>query len=242
MRSPTDLGSNKTGTATAPVQSARMPTPGTSAAPLVSSLAAQRIAIAKASDPIGSMPPPLTLKGMAKTAIARIKGQRANTLLDKLGARAAFERSGTRLYDALLSKYDAFGTFDGGPSRAELELIRGEELAHFHLVVEAIEALGGDPTAVTPSADRDGVMSMGLVQTLSDPRSSLAECLEAILVAELVDNDCWTTLISLSDELGQKSLAEVFERSLAEEVRHLASVRQWLAAFIKLDASAGRSD
>jgi hypothetical protein len=42
-------------------------------------------------------------------------------LVDKLGERLAFERSGTRLYETLLSKFDSYGPFEGGPERAELE-------------------------------------------------------------------------------------------------------------------------
>lgn len=57
---------------------------------------------------------------------------------------------------------------------------------------------------------------------------NLKQSLEAILVAELVDNDCWTTLIELARAGGHKALAERFEGALAEEAVHLVNVRAWV--------------
>ena len=59
----------------------------------------------------------------------------------------------------------------------DLETIRADEARHFRLIAEAIESLGGDPTSQTPSADLAGVESMGLVQVLNDPRTSIAQSL-----------------------------------------------------------------
>jgi hypothetical protein len=56
-----------------------------------------------------------------RAAAKAMKGEKPTLLLDKLGERLAFERSGTRLYEALVSKHDAFGSFSGGPSREDLE-------------------------------------------------------------------------------------------------------------------------
>ena len=46
-------------------------------------------------------------------------GSTANTLSGQQGERLAFEGSGTRLYEALVLKDDAFGSFAGGPSKAD---------------------------------------------------------------------------------------------------------------------------
>ena len=135
-----------------------------------------------------------------------VPGQDPVLLLDKLGERIAFERAGTRLYDALLSKHDAGRTFRGAPSRAELQHIRDQEHEHFLMLVDAMERLGGDPTAVTPSADVQATASKGLPAVLADPRTDLLQCLEAILVAELVDNDCWTALMELAENAGETDL------------------------------------
>src|SRR5919199_336620 len=50
------------------------------------------------SDAIGSMPPPGSMKGMAKTGVAAMTGKHPQLLLDKLGERLAFERTSVPLY------------------------------------------------------------------------------------------------------------------------------------------------
>ena len=44
-------------------------------------------------------------------------GGQPTLLMDKLGERLAFEHAGARLYEALLSKHRAYGSFDGRPER-----------------------------------------------------------------------------------------------------------------------------
>jgi rubrerythrin len=187
-----------------------------------------RLEYSRGAPPVGTMPPPASLKGAAKTAVDTIKGNKPLVLLDLLGERAAFERTGTRLYDALLVKLEAADAHPGGPTRPQLERIRDEEIQHFQLVKEAIESLGGDPTVMTPSADIMGVASMGWPQVLTDPRTTLNESLKVILAAELVDNDGWLTLIDVAQGMGHDDLAAGFRRALAQEEEHLALVRGWL--------------
>jgi rubrerythrin len=194
-------------------------------------IAAVRIAYSKAGEPIGSIPP--------QDSEARPRKASAVTpiLLDKLGERLAFERSGVRLYDALLSKFDAFGTWKQGPTRDDLEEIRNDEWSHFAMLRQTLVKLGADPTAVTPSADVHGVASMGLPAVLADPRTSLSQCLEAILVAELVDNDCWENLSDLAEAIGEDELAQTFREALNEERDHLRRVRAWLGAALSQTAT-----
>lgn len=195
-----------------------------------SGIAEVREAYAKHADPVGSIPPPATLKGAAKTAMKALEGERASVLLDKIGERMQFERTGTRLYEALLSKFDAAPAMPNGPTRARLEEIYAEEEQHFVMLREAMVQMGGDPTAVTPSADVAGVLSMGVPQVLLDARTTFPQSLEAILLAELADNDGWTLLIQLARELGQDELAHRFGVALAEEEEHLRDVRAWVTA------------
>jgi len=70
------------------------------------------------------------------------------------------------------------------------------------------------------------------VQVLTDPRTTLDQCLNAILVAELADNDGWMLLASLADAMGHEEMAETFREALADEAMHLANVRQWVAASV----------
>ena len=70
---------------------------------------------------------------------------------------------------------------------------------------------------------------MGLVAVLTDPRTTLTQCLDALLTAELADNDGWKILIAMAEASGQDELAQRFATALAEEDHHLASVRAWIA-------------
>jgi len=148
-------------------------------------------------------------------------------LMDKLGERLAFERSGTRLYDALMMKCKAAGAKI--PAK-ELQHIRDEEAMHFALCGAAIQSLGGDPTEQTPCADIAGVEGMGLVQVLTDPRTTVAQCLHAILVAEMTDNAAWEELIELTLPTGNDDLVARFRKAQANEAEHLEKVRGWYKA------------
>jgi hypothetical protein len=87
---------------------------------------------------------------------------------------------------------------------------------------------GADPTAQTPCADLTGVESSGLVQSLNDPRTTVAQGLHSILIAELADNAAWELLIELANGTGQTQLVEQFSAALAEEQEHLQQVRTWV--------------
>jgi rubrerythrin len=227
-------GTNLTGMAAAPQRGQEMLT-GMDEFPPTSQGSAQevaqvRIAYAKMAEPLGSVPLPAGFKDTMQTAVKAVKGESPMLLMDKLGERLAFERTGTRLYEALVSKYDAFGGFAGGPSREDLEHVRQEEYRHFTLLQSAIEQLGGDPTAVTPSADLQATASHGIKQVIVDPRTTLLQSLEALLVAELADNACWEALVELAQGAGEDALVRQFERARATEQEHLQKVRAWLAA------------
>lgn len=236
----TPTGKNRTGMAMSPIDS-RSLLDGVEEVPASASLDGRtREAIAapyiEEKVLIGSVPPPSSIKGVGKIAVALLQGERAAVLIDKLGERLAFERTGTRLYEAVISKAQ-LSAVSSESMLEELEAIHDEELAHFHLVKDFIESLGGDPTAVTPSADVVAVASSGLVKVVTDPRTTLPQCLEALLVAELADNDGWTTLIQLAERFGQREMVEHFLDAREAEQRHLSKVRGWLASFVTAEAS-----
>jgi hypothetical protein len=232
-----ELGMNRTGVATAPILTTAMLAGTEELTPDGSGderqIAQARGVFAREAEPLGSVPPPLTAKGMLKSAGQAIKGQDPVLFVDKLGERLAFERTGVRLYEAVLSKFDALGSYEGGPSRAELEQILADEFAHFSLLQDAIKGLGADPTVMTPSADLHANISKGAMEVVVDPRTTLAQTLEAVLVVELADNECWQNLIQLAYDAGQRELAERFAMALHDEVEHLTRVRRYIAAALK---------
>ena len=184
-------------------------------------LAKIRTEYARDADPVGTLPDPAASGVMA-------------VLMDKLGARLAFERAGTRLYDALMAKCQAAPS--GQPPLKELQHIREEEATHFALVGAAIQSLGGDPTAQTPEADVTGVEGMGLMQVLTDPKTSVAQALHAILVAEMTDNAAWEELVELTTRAGNDDLAGRFIKAHQEEIEHLQKVRGWYQAATRAQA------
>jgi rubrerythrin len=227
-------GTNLTGLAAAPQRSQEMLT-GMEEFPPSSEgsaedLALVRIAYAKEVEPLGSVPPLVHAKGKGKSAAKAMKGEQLLLFMDKLGERLAFERTGTRLYEALVSKHDAFGSFTGGPSREALEHIRQEEYQHFTLLQSVIEQLDGDPTAVTSSANLHATAARGIQMVIVDPRTTLLQSLEAILIAELADNACWEALIELAQEAGKDTFVQQFQEALRNEQDHLDKVQAWLAA------------
>ena len=147
--------------------------------------------------------------------------------MDKLGERLAFERAGTRPYEAFLRKCrlrpDQLGPVEIG----RVEHCMAEEARHFAMRSEVITQLGGDPTVQTPSADAAAVQSMGLVQAVTDPNTTVLQSLQALLTAELVDGAAWELLIALMTASGQDEMTEPFQQALQEEEEHLVQVRQW---------------
>lgn len=229
------MGDNRTGTARARERTEEMVSGNSEFAPLPNfddgPIAELRREYSAESEPLGSMPPPASLKQVGKTVMGKMKGGSPSLFVDKIGARLAFERAGVRLYQALLSKHDAFGSYEGGPTREALENIMEEEHAHFLLLRDAMESLGSDPTAVTPSADIEDTASNGIRALLVDPRVNLAQSLEAILIAELADNDCWDGLVELAAQAGEDDLVARFSAARDQEREHLVMVRSWLSAF-----------
>lgn len=238
-------GTNRTGIAMAPERSQGMLMgmeefpPNSQGSAL--DIAQVRIAYAQEAEPMGSIPMPAGLKGKVQTAVKAVMGEQPTLFMDKLGERLAFERTGTRLYEALISKHEAFGSFAGGPSKADLEHICEEEYRHFTMLQAAIEQLGGDPTAVTPAANFSATASQGIPKVIVDPRTTLLQSLEAALIAELSDNACWETLVELAQQAGENDLAQQFEQALVNEQDHLRKVRTWLAAGQGLKQNGSRN-
>jgi hypothetical protein len=232
LETSTTTGANHTGLALHPdqleamIHGAREFPPTSSGDP--KAIAEMRIAYAREGSPHATMP--------ATTAVAADR----LPLLDQLGARLQFERTGTRLYDALITKLDAYGGFDGGPSRHQLLEIREQELGHALVVQDLIRGLGGDPTVITPCANLQATASKGIGDVLVDPRTSLIDCLEIILIAELADQESWAGLARTAEPLGDAELAAKITQAQQTELEHLAKLRGWIEAATRLRSPTKR--
>jgi hypothetical protein len=234
------MGMNRTGIDMSPIHSKEM-IEGAELGPITAGTDVEmdlvrREYIAEA-EPVGTVPLPGTVKGAIQTAVEWVKGKDPAVFIDKLGERLAFERTGTRLYEALLTKLAAMGSWEGGPTREDLQQIHDQELAHFDLLRGAMEEIGADPTAETPAADIVGVESMGIAQVIADPRTTLAQSIHAIFTAELTDHEGWAMLVDLARALGKEEMASQFERAQVHEAQHVARVRAWLASHVEAEAT-----
>lgn len=232
MKEQTPMGMNRTGIQMSPFDTNAMQSnPPESMKPATpgdeSALADMRGNYISTADPVGSVPVPGTVRGALTTGVSLLTGDQPQLLLDKLGERLAFERTGTRLYDALITKFVTLQDTTTSMTLADLQQIRQDEARHFTMIASAIESVGGDPTSQTPCADLAGVESMGLMQVVTDPRTTVAQSLHAILVAEMSDNAGWEMLIALAEDQGQNGLISDFTVALDEERVHLQQVRKW---------------
>lgn len=238
---PIDTGMNRTGLGASPVDARRTTQGGQAGMPIPSidttEIEDLRVAYSREAEPVGTMPPPATVKGAVKTVARALKGEKVNVFLDLLGERLAYERTGVRLYEALMAKLAAADVHPRGPTRLDLEELRDDELTHMALCEQAILELGGDPTTMTPCADVTAVLGSGLLKVVTDSRTTLTQCLKAMITAENTDTDSWMVLADMAEKLGHQELFESFRDVLLKEEEHLAKVRTWTKA--SLDAQAG---
>jgi len=193
-------------------------------------------AYALEADRVGTVPVPARMKGVASTAMQALKGNKPQVLIDKLGERLAYERTGVRLYEALALKVQA-ASEGFAPDLGELRRIRDDEEAHFLMVGKYLQQIGADPTAMTPCADISGVAASGHLQVLTDPRTTVAQALNSILAVELGDNASWELLIELVKESGHDEMAQAFTVALQTEQQHLQTVRGWLRQAVLEEAT-----
>jgi bacterioferritin (cytochrome b1) len=245
MEDPTALGHNRTGMQMSPLQSeallnaareaqslADVTEPEQPEALLMSEVRREYVNEAEA---LGSVPPPGTVTGALKSGAGMLTGKRLQVLIDKVAERLAYERGGTRLYDAALVKVTALAA--GTPVSLErVKQIRNQEVEHAELLRQALVDLGADPTAQTPCADLVGVQSMGLLQAVADPRTSLVQTLSTLLAAELIDVASWELLSRLARSMGHEDLSDRFDHALEQENEHLKTVAGWYEGLLTSDA------
>lgn len=231
MENQTKVGMNRTGMQKAPKQGAAQVEYAQSQPPHPDQGSEQDIALLRASyveeaDRVGSVPVP----------VGKAKGHNPEVLFDKLGERAAYERAGVRLYQAMISKVQVCTHPEKEGLLADLNHIMEEEFHHFQILSQVIEQLGGDPTAQTPGADVSAVAALGMVQVVTDPRTTLAQCLQALLSTEMTDNAAWELLIELAEQAGHEDMVAPFQKALASEQEHETMVKKWLRKMVMEEA------
>lgn len=245
MQNTTSLGMNRTGAQSSPLETSKMEDYAESHSPHMEDtvlahegIAAVRSDYGQEADAVGTVPLPGTLTGAVTTGFAKLTGKKPEVLVDKLGERLAFERTGVRLYEALMDKLASLSGTQALPFGMEdLQHHHDEELQHMELCAAALESIGADPTAQTPCADTVAVASSGIMQVLTDPRTTMAQCLSAMLTAELTDTASWELLIDLTRGSGQADLLPGFEEALQREREHTQRVQHWLGELIMQEAT-----
>lgn len=228
------MGSNRTGMDTSPIDGEAMVEGAESltdtAPPPQERVADFRKLAIDESGAVGSIPVPGTLKGALGLGKEKLQGHGPEVLVNKLGQRLAFERAGTRLYDAMIKKCEA------GMNNATAKVVsvdtlkkfRDEEWEHMLLVKSVMTELGLDATAMTPDADIGAVAAMGLPMVVSEPRTTILQCLEAIQIAELTDNAAWADLKELCLGMGLRDIADRFSKPIDQEKVHEDVVADWI--------------
>ena len=240
-----EMGTNRTGMLSTPGNAASMQAlelqpiadgGGRDTYAAVAPVLAFRRFYANQATPLGAIPPPRErVDGIEQPA-------RLAILLDRLGERLAFERFGTRLYQAFVQKCQLRGDEAGGLPLNEFTRFCEEEAQHMRMLADAITRLGGDPTSQTPSADAAGMQNAGLIQVIASPSTTVCQSLQAILTAELTDECAWGLLIAMTRDLGVDDLTETFRHALGQEEEHLRTVRRCYEAMSLQESRTGAMD
>lgn len=173
--------------------------------------------------------------GSANTPVRKkASGHAPAALIDKLGERIAFERTGVQRYEAMVAKAEAAGASTEKIDR--LKYFWDEEAAHREAAITAMASLGAEVDAAAPSADPGGISGQ-ILQMITDPDTSMAQSLDALMTAALIDNAAWDLLIDLARDAGQADMAASFEQILQQKQDHLGTLRIWLREALGVEHS-----
>lgn len=147
-------------------------------------------------------------------------------VLDMLSARVTFERTGVKLYDAVIEKIEDGGDARYQPLLGTLQKHRNEEKEHEEWLEQQIRSLGGDPHVKTEMARLEEEESQGIQSVILDGHTEVPHLIHALLTAELADNAGWDLLVKLADDAGDREAKKEFTKRMAHEVKHLAYLRE----------------
>ena len=147
-------------------------------------------------------------------------------VLDVLGARLAFERTGVSLYDNAIVKIERYAEPRYHVLLEQLREIRAEEKEHEEWLEAQIRSLGGTAHETTDMAELETLESSGIRDVIVDGHHKVIHILHALLAAELADNAGWDLLVKLADEARDHRAKLQFAKRLAEEAKHLLFLRE----------------
>jgi len=146
-------------------------------------------------------------------------------VIDVLAERLQFERSGVKLYDAVLQKMQQSKEPAISKMLEQMQEHRDQEKEHEEWLEECIRQLGGDDEQLTDKAQLVQQESKGIEEViLRDPE--ISHLFHALLAAELVDNAGWDLLVQLAEEAEDQKAKREFMKRLHEEEEHLILMRE----------------
>lgn len=152
-------------------------------------------------------------------------------VIDVLCERLEFERSGVKLYDAILKKVKASRHTQLKKVLRELQEHRDQEQEHAEWCAEQIRSLGGDPDEKTERALLVDIESQGIEQVIFSD-APLSQMFHALNTAELADNGGWALLVGLADQAGDEEVKRAAQERLEHEAEHLKLTHRLLGLFM----------
>jgi rubrerythrin len=147
-------------------------------------------------------------------------------VIDLLTERLTFERSGVKLYDAIIEKMN-LSTEEGVVDMVDqMREHRDQEKEHEEWLEDCVRQLGGDAHAETEMSAVVTRESKGIEDIILDGDNDIFHLFHALLTAELADNAGWDLLVSLADEAGDRDAKKAFKKRLHEEEEHLVFMRR----------------
>jgi bacterioferritin (cytochrome b1) len=161
----------------------------------------------------------------ARTVMGKLSKTNRGKLIDILSERLAFERSGVKLYDRVLTVLRAQHTDDLSRLIGKTQEYRDQEKEHEEWLEALIRDLGGTAHEETERSRLVTRESQG-IEAVVKSEERWPNLFHALVAAELVDNAGWELLVGLADQANDREVKREFKRRLHEEEEHLLFVRK----------------
>ena len=161
-------------------------------------------------------------------------------VIELLSERLAYERSGIKLYDAILKKVRRSRHTQLKKLVKELESHRDQEVEHAEWCEENIRMLGGDPDEKTERTLLVETEAQGIEQIVFGD-APLSQMFHALNMAELGDNAGWAQLVGIAEQCGDEEARAEFQERLEHEEEHLRLTHKIIGMFVRAEVLEGES-